>query len=286
MRSIVVGMVLVGCAPASTQPQPSYFSQPQQPPPVYAPDPDAEAPYEGDEPAGYPQEPGPASSPSGYPPAPAPAANRLLRCGELITACSGGDTNACVQTRGTPRAQWLVLGIAKCAASQGCTVQWCIEQGCSTSMALCRADASDATTPAAPVGLDGEWHYGGVSVVGFYSPSSGFTPGSSKGGALKFYPDGRYEQALMLDTVAYGCASGAFAWRTGRWGVDGDQLTLREAESKVNSADGCSGKASAKSVPLETRVYTVQILPSSFGSEPQLFLVQNGQVMSGPYKHD
>lgn len=309
MRSrILVLIVVVATACVPTNPQPSYYTQPQSypqaqgyPQPGYPQqgDPQQGDPQQGDPQQSYPQPqggdswqqqqqaPGPVEPPS-YAPAP-PSAG--LRCGQLLTDCyrctNGPDcAQRCVAERGTPRAQWLHLAIAVCARVQQCKVGWCVEQGCRAQMATCRADTADASASAAPVAFEGEWSSGSVSVVGFYSAASGFTPASSSGESLRFDNNGHYEQAIMIKTTSYACGAGTFGYRTGRYTFDGTRLTLREEKSKVNAANGCSGGREAHDVPLETHVYTVQILPSDFGGDPEMHLLDvNGQEVTRPLRH-
>ena len=281
--AVVVGAVIAAVGSAT--------SGSQQPPPQQYP-PQQQYPQQ-QYPQQYPQQQYPQQQPS-YPPqypSPAQQAATNLRCGQLLTDCyrctSGADCAArCVQASGTPRAQWLHLAIAACAKAQNCSVGSCIEQGCAPQMAACRADASGPGDPMLPVPFEGEWFYGGVSIVGFYSATTGWSPAASKGGSFKFMSNGTYEHALLLETQSYGCAYGAAEWTTGTFTMQGNQLSLAETQHKVRSAGACGAQtSSASNAPLEKHVYVMQFLPDPFSGEPQMTLYENGTAISNPYSH-
>src|SRR5215475_13458360 len=95
---------------------------------------------------------------------PPPAAAKLTCTQAMQTCFSTSDAARCVAERASPSAQWWIAAISQCAAVQGCKVAWCVEQGCATVMAKCRADTPNAPLPYT---FEGEWSYGSVSAVGF-----------------------------------------------------------------------------------------------------------------------
>jgi hypothetical protein len=275
MRWMALAMGVAACVPPADQ-TPSYYPQPAQ-----------QQPYGQAQPADpYPQ-------PQSAPPQqsrPSVAAANSLHCGELLGACSqcpaGGDcVLRCVQERGTPRAQWDYSAIAGCAHVQGCTTAACVEQGCSAQMAACRADQSTPSDPMAPVPFVGEWSSGGVSLVGFYSPATGFTPGTSTGDSYRFDPGGEYEHGAMLQTQMSTCSMAVFEWTKGHYTVQGDQLTLVETEHRHREGTTCNHTGSASKEPPEKHTYKIRLFPSEFTGAPRLSLYENGQEVSRELEH-
>jgi len=213
---------------------------------------------------------------------PQPPAAKLTCTQAMQTCFATNDAARCVAERASPSAQWWISAISQCAAVQNCKVAWCVEQGCPTVMAKCRADTPDSPLPYT---FEGEWSYGSVSTVGFYSPSTGWNPGSSTGSSYNFKKDGTYEYAIMMQSRTYTCGAGAFAWTTGRYQVQGNQLTLVEKVSKLSTADSCSNKRAAQDVKPGTQTFQVVISPSDFTGEPRLTLYKDGKPYSQPYSH-
>jgi len=214
---------------------------------------------------------------------PKPAPPPKLTCTQAMQTCfQTSDAARCVAERASPTAQWWIAAISQCAAVQNCKVAWCVEQGCPTVMAKCRADAPDSPLPYS---FEGEWSYGSVSAMGFYSPSTGWNPGSSSGSSYNFKKDGTYEYAIMLQSRTYTCGAGAFGWSTGRYQLQGDRLTLVEKESKLSTADSCSNKRAAQTVQPQTQTFQVVISPNDFTGEPRLTLYKDGKPYSQPYSH-
>lgn len=269
MRAAWLACVLVACVPPATDPQPGYYPQPtyQQPYPQqqYA------QPQQPQYAQPQPQQP--------YaPPQPQVAATGLT-CGQVLTECyrGGTDPNRCAQERGTPRAQWLIMAIAKCATVQMCKVGSCVEQGCPQPLALCRADRSTPSDPVAQVAFEGvEWYTGGVSLMGFYSPTTGFDPGMSSGSSWKF-ENGTFQKGAMLSTRMYTCGMNTFIWTTGRYKLEGDTLTVVEEHSKVKVDDSCSNKHEQYEGKHDTQVFRVAVEPDDFFAKPELVFYENGK---------
>src|SRR5262249_35244281 len=138
---------------------------------------------------------------------------------------------------------------------------------------------------ALPFTFEGEWYYGGVSAMGFYSATSGWTSAQSSGSSYSFRPDGTYEYAIMVQTQMYSCGAGAFGYTTGKYTVTGDQLTLTQTRSIINAENACAGSKSAKNVALKTETYTIHLEPDDFYGKPTLTLYKNGQAWTKPYSH-
>jgi len=253
MRAALL-VIMVACVPPATDPQPSYYTQPQ-----YQQQPYAQPQYQ-------------------QPPQPAPAATSLS-CGQTLAECwrGVGDPNACIQQRGTPRARWILWGIAKCAKFQGCKNGPCIEQGCKDALAVCRADTSTANDPVAPAAFEGvEWYSGGVSLMGFYSPTTGFDPGMSSGSSWKF-EKGKFTKAAMLSTRMYTCGMKSFFYTTGRYTLEGDTLKVVDEHMKVKIDDSCSNKHDEYEGKHDTHVFKIAFEPDDFFAQPELVFYENGK---------
>lgn len=80
---------------------------------------------------------------------------------------------------------------------------------------------------AVPVAMQGEWHYGYISPIEYYNPSTGqYTEASGTSMILKLAADGTFERSGIAVITSPGCTSKILLSQSGIVDLDADTLTL------------------------------------------------------------
>ena len=105
---------------------------------------------------------------------------------------------------------------------------------------------SSTTVPAE---LVGEWLARRGSGSSFYNPNSG-SYGAPNGTAdrYKFFADGTYEHAILMQNSLYNCTIRVFGRETGRTLVEGNTLTITPGPGTFEYTDNCRPQMNSKKV--------------------------------------
>jgi hypothetical protein len=149
-------------------------------------------------------------------------------------------------------------------------------------------DAS-ATVPSKPIknssgsSISGEWSTGYVSTLTPHTPVIGpplITPGKSRTWTYKFYPNGTYEFAGLMQITVGGCQSTYFQDKRGNYTINGNQLTLSMAKNLWRSTNGCSASGNKEAEGNHTpENYTFSVKRSESGKEE--LCLNSGEDKSG-----
>jgi hypothetical protein len=102
---------------------------------------------------------------------------------------------------------------------------------------------AETHTPNAPTiarELLGEWSSSSSSSIGYVNPNTGsYAAPSGEWNRYKFFPDGSFIDAGMLQSSAYNCTSQVFGYRKGVYRVEGSKIYFEEREYTLTSKDNC-----------------------------------------------
>lgn len=102
-----------------------------------------------------------------------------------------------------------------------------------------------------PAALQGEWHYGSISPIEYYDPSSGkYAEASGTSIILKLTADGKFERSGITVISTYNCTSKILLNESGVVDLDGDKLTL------IPKTSYAKGYQCSPSKPFENRTPT------------------------------
>jgi hypothetical protein len=110
------------------------------------------------------------------------------------------------------------------------------------------ARGGDDTRPAGvPAELVGEWHARRGSGSSYYNPNTG-SYGAPNGtiDSYKFFADGRYEHAILMQNSLYNCTIRIFGRETGVAVVDGNTLTITPGPGTLEYNDNCRPHLNSK----------------------------------------
>ncbi|WP_027482293.1 hypothetical protein [Deinococcus pimensis] len=116
-----------------------------------------------------------------------------------------------------------------------------------------------------PSALQGEWHAGQASPIGYYDPSSGAWQGANGTSfILKLRADGTYDFTGLMVTGSGSCQSKILSTETGRATVDGDKMTLTPTRGDVQSTV-CGGPVNHADVTPSTKRWALSV--DDYGKE-------------------
>lgn len=131
-----------------------------------------------------------------------------------------------------------------------------------STITVCGSAALAAPPPAA---LQGEWHYGSVSMIDYYNPATnGWTSGGGTSEILKIAPDGSYERTGLLEITTYGCTSKVFVHDKGTVRVEGNKITFQPGATNFSKGYTCTpSKIYEKQNAVQTKTYTWRVEQSN-----------------------
>lgn len=125
--------------------------------------------------------------------------------------------------------------------------------------------AVSATT--VPSELVGEWQARRGSGSSYYNPNTGsYGAPNATIDSYKFFPDGRYEHALLIQNSLYNCTIRLFGRETGRTWVDGNTLTITPGPGTFEYNDNCRPHLnSKKATQMEQQKWQWQVVRDEQG---------------------
>lgn len=101
--------------------------------------------------------------------------------------------------------------------------------------------------PVTPSELVGEWHARRGSGSSYYNPNSGsYGAPNATTDSYKFFADGRYEHAILMQNSLYNCTIRIFGRETGKTLVDGNTLTITPGPGTLEYTDTCRPSMNSK----------------------------------------
>jgi hypothetical protein len=124
-----------------------------------------------------------------------------------------------------------------------------------------------ASSAAFPSELIGEWQARRGSGSSYYNPNSGsFGAPNGTIDSYKFFGDGRYEHAMLMQNSLYNCTIRVFGRETGRTLVNGDTMTITPGPGTLEYTDTCRSQMnSKKSTQMEEKKWQWQIGRDEYG---------------------
>jgi hypothetical protein len=107
--------------------------------------------------------------------------------------------------------------------------------------------SNNAQPTGVPAGLVGEWQARRGSGSSYYNPNTG-SYGAPNGtiDSYKFFADGRYEHAILIQNSLYNCTIRIFGRETGVAVVDGNTLTITPGPGTWEYNDNCRPHLNSK----------------------------------------
>lgn len=100
-----------------------------------------------------------------------------------------------------------------------------------------------------PSELIGEWQARRGSGSSYYNPNSGsYGAPNATIDSYKFFPDGRYEHAILMQNSLYNCTIRVFGRETGKTWVDGNSLIITPGPGTFEYNDNCRPRLNSKKV--------------------------------------
>jgi hypothetical protein len=100
-----------------------------------------------------------------------------------------------------------------------------------------------------PANLVGEWHARRGSGSSFFNPNTGsYGAPNATIDSYKFFADGSYEHAILMQSSLYNCTIRIFGRETGSANVDGDTLTITPGPGTLEYNDNCRPNLNSKKV--------------------------------------
>lgn len=121
---------------------------------------------------------------------------------------------------------------------------------------------------AIPPVLAGEWTSMHTSGVMFTNKATGsWAPPSGNGTQYKFFPDGRFQSASLIQSSLYNCTLTVNAWEEGTIEVNGNAITFHSRGGTLDSKDNCSqGSNYKKTLPANDKSYTWRMKQDEWGT--------------------
>ena len=120
---------------------------------------------------------------------------------------------------------------------------------------------------AVPAELVGEWIARRGSGSSYYNPNSG-SYGAPNGttDSYKFFADGRYEHAILMQNSLYNCTIRVFGYETGKTSIDGNTLTITPGPGTLEYTDNCRPNMnSKKATQMEQKKWQWQVSRDELG---------------------
>ena len=118
-----------------------------------------------------------------------------------------------------------------------------------------------------PAQLVGEWMSMSTSSVTYVDRTTGSSaPPSGNGGMYKFFPDGRYEYAGLLQSSMYNCTMTITPFERGTVRIEGNTIHFDSAGGTLTSKDNCNRQYNyEKPIPPNTTTYTWRLERDQYG---------------------
>lgn len=137
---------------------------------------------------------------------------------------------------------------------------------------------------AFPPDLAGEWSSVHTSTVQFTDRTTGsFAPPSGNGMQYKFFPDGRYQSAGLIQSSMYNCTMTVNAFEEGTIEIKGNLLTFHSRGGTLDSKDNCNSSFNyRKPIPANDNTYAWRIDRDQWGT--RFCIVKEGVKEDCAYK--
>ncbi|MFN7918449.1 MAG: hypothetical protein U0Q16_00040 [Bryobacteraceae bacterium] len=125
--------------------------------------------------------------------------------------------------------------------------------------------------------LVGEWSSMHTSSVNFVDRSTGsYAAPSGNGMQYKFFPDGRFQSAALIQSSLYNCTMTVNAWEEGTIEIKGNVIVFHSNGGTLDSKDNCSASSNyRKQLPANNTTYTFRVERDQWGTK---FCVSGGTV--------
>lgn len=118
-----------------------------------------------------------------------------------------------------------------------------------------------------PAQLVGEWMSMSTSSVTYVDRTTGSSaPPSGNGGMYKFFPDGRYEYAGLMQSSMYNCTMTITPFERGTVRIEGNTIHFDSAGGTLTSKDNCNRQYNyEKPIAPNTTTYTWRLERDQYG---------------------
>ena len=123
--------------------------------------------------------------------------------------------------------------------------------------------------PGMPAELVGEWSSMHTSSVQFTNPNTGsWAPPSGNGMQFKFFADGRFQSASLIQSSLYNCTMTINAFEEGVIEIRGGQFTFKSKGGTLDSKDTCSASSNyKKTLPANDQTYNWRMDRDQWGAK-------------------
>jgi hypothetical protein len=106
-----------------------------------------------------------------------------------------------------------------------------------------------STAGAVPPALVGQWIARRGSGSSYYNPNTGsYGAPNATTDSYKFYPDGAYEHAILMQSSLYNCTIKIFGYEKGIATVSGDTISIQPGPGTLTYDDNCHPHLNSKKV--------------------------------------
>lgn len=125
--------------------------------------------------------------------------------------------------------------------------------------------------------LAGEWSSSHGSTIGYVNPNTGsYAAPNGDRMHYRFFPDGRYIEAGLMQSSLYGCTMTVSGYKTGVYTVQDSKLTLDEKTYTFTSQDTCRREWNyVKHPPVSKQTYQWRLDQGQGG--PKLVMTSEGK---------
>ena len=143
------------------------------------------------------------------------------------------------------------------------------DEGSHVSSNVARQNQTVRPVSTVPSELIGEWRASRGSGSSYFNPNSGsYGAPNATTDSYKFFADGRYEHAILMQNSLYNCTIRIFGHETGKTVVDANTLTITPGPGTIEYTDNCRPSMnSKKATQMEQQKWQWQISSDEQGAK-------------------